>query len=120
MERIVHHKGKTRRELAYAVTSLGPNEVEPEPALSSVRRLRRRQLERDDPPNCRIFPWPSELPHNYGTGMLTDAGFPVHPAAGSQRRMKHAGQRTLHESALTCRTERSSNLPENLALPEDQ
>ena len=29
VERIVHHKGKTRRELAYAVTSLGPNEADP-------------------------------------------------------------------------------------------
>ena len=28
-ERIVHHKGKTRRELAYAVTSLSPQQAGP-------------------------------------------------------------------------------------------
>ena len=36
-ERIVHHKGKTRRELAYAVTSLSPQQADPRRLLELWR-----------------------------------------------------------------------------------
>ena len=37
LERIVHHKGTTRRQLAYAVTSLSPKEADPERLLTLWR-----------------------------------------------------------------------------------
>ena len=37
MESIVHRKGRTRREVAYAVTSLGPREADPARLLEQWR-----------------------------------------------------------------------------------
>ena len=39
MKRIVHREGSTRRELAYAVSSLGPGEADPARLLELRRGL---------------------------------------------------------------------------------